>query len=173
MLIAHIVLLNNNKFKKIIYYSAQTQMVGSAKSKVENVEEQLKQARVDFDATQEAAQKASSSAQEAQNNANEAAGHAATAGAGNYHDGTSGGGGGGGASSYQNQHDASEAGSQVVSTSSHSQKIQHIPSHSSSHGSGPQTQAHASSASESDYVASNHNYGEFKPSNQQFSFSGY
>lgn len=52
-------------------------MVGAAKARVENIEEQLNAARVDFEATQEAAHKAASSAQEAQNNAAEAAAHAA------------------------------------------------------------------------------------------------
>ena len=51
-------------------------MVGTAKNRVEQVEEQLNNARVDFQATQEAAHKAASSAQEAQNNAAEAAAHA-------------------------------------------------------------------------------------------------
>ncbi|XP_058822075.1 tol-Pal system protein TolA-like [Topomyia yanbarensis] len=57
--------------------ASQTQMVGAAKSRVESIEEQLNAARVDFEATQEAAHKASASAQEAQNNAAEAAAHAA------------------------------------------------------------------------------------------------
>lgn len=52
-------------------------MVGSAKGRVEAIEEQLKSARVDFEATEEAAQKASYSAQEAQKNAAEAASYAA------------------------------------------------------------------------------------------------
>lgn len=54
-------------------------MVGSAKGKVEAIEEQLKSARVDYEATEEAAHKASYSAQEAQKNAAEAAAYASGA----------------------------------------------------------------------------------------------
>ncbi|XP_055378127.1 uncharacterized protein LOC129609905 isoform X1 [Condylostylus longicornis] len=56
--------------------ASQTSMVGQAKTKLEDVEQQLHNARLDYEATREAAQKASNSAQEAQNNANEAALHA-------------------------------------------------------------------------------------------------
>ncbi|XP_062557074.1 uncharacterized protein LOC134221925 [Armigeres subalbatus] len=57
--------------------ASQSQMVGTAKVKLESIEDQLNAARVDFEATQEAAHKAAYSAQEAQKNAAEAAAHAA------------------------------------------------------------------------------------------------
>lgn len=56
--------------------ASQTSMVGTAKSKLEHLQEQLHNARLDFEATREAAENAAHSAQEAQNNANEAAIHA-------------------------------------------------------------------------------------------------
>lgn len=56
--------------------ASQTSMVGTAKSKLEHLQEQLHNARLDFEATRQAAEKAAQSAQEAQNNANEAAIHA-------------------------------------------------------------------------------------------------
>lgn len=56
--------------------ASQTSMVGTAKSKLEHLQEQLHNARIDFEATREAAEHAAHSAQEAQNNANEAAIHA-------------------------------------------------------------------------------------------------
>uniref|UniRef100_A0A1B0CJ04 Putative prespore vesicle protein n=1 Tax=Lutzomyia longipalpis TaxID=7200 RepID=A0A1B0CJ04_LUTLO len=56
--------------------ASQTAMVGTAKARLESIEEQLHAARIDFEATQAAAAKAAASAQEAQNNAAEAAVHA-------------------------------------------------------------------------------------------------
>ncbi|XP_055633854.1 uncharacterized protein LOC129774179 [Toxorhynchites rutilus septentrionalis] len=56
--------------------ASQTKMVGDAKARVESIEDQLKAARIDYEATQEATQKATYSAQEAQKNAAEAAAHA-------------------------------------------------------------------------------------------------
>ncbi|XP_005182676.1 uncharacterized protein LOC101891815 [Musca domestica] len=56
--------------------ASQSTMVGQAKTRLEQVEEQLKQATVDYEATKEAALKASSSAAEAQVNASQAAAHA-------------------------------------------------------------------------------------------------
>lgn len=56
--------------------ASQTSMVGTAKSKLDHLQEQLHSARLDFEATREAAENAANSAQEAQNNANEAAIHA-------------------------------------------------------------------------------------------------
>ncbi|XP_073838750.1 uncharacterized protein [Musca autumnalis] len=56
--------------------ASQSTMVGQAKTRLEQVEEQLKQATIDYEATKEAALKASSSAAEAQVNASQAAAHA-------------------------------------------------------------------------------------------------
>ncbi|XP_058445818.1 uncharacterized protein LOC131426984 [Malaya genurostris] len=57
--------------------ASQNQMVGTAKARVESIEEQLRAAQVDYEATLEAAHKAAGSAQEAQKNAAEAASYAA------------------------------------------------------------------------------------------------
>ncbi|XP_029176531.1 late embryogenesis abundant protein, group 3-like [Nylanderia fulva] len=57
--------------------AAQTTMVGQAKARVETIAEQLAAARLDFETTQAAAQKAANAAQAAQNNAAAAAAHAA------------------------------------------------------------------------------------------------
>ncbi|XP_033211137.1 uncharacterized protein LOC117169104 [Belonocnema kinseyi] len=59
--------------------AAQTTMVGQAKARAHAIDEQLETARVDFEATQAAAQKAAALAQKAQNNAAAAAAHAAHA----------------------------------------------------------------------------------------------
>lgn len=80
---------------------SQTAMVGTAKARLEAIEEQLHSARIDFEATQDAAQKAAASAQEAQNNAAEAAVHASIglhesgSSSGSGGDGHTSGGGGG------------------------------------------------------------------------------
>lgn len=47
----------SNQLQSESLKASQTQMVGSAKAKVEQLEEQLKSARIDFEATQEAAHK--------------------------------------------------------------------------------------------------------------------
>ncbi|XP_036141787.1 glycine, alanine and asparagine-rich protein [Monomorium pharaonis] len=57
--------------------AAQTTMVGQAKARAEAIDEQLAAARLDFETTQAAAQKAANAAQTAQNNAAAAAAHAA------------------------------------------------------------------------------------------------
>ncbi|KAF7987272.1 hypothetical protein HCN44_003034 [Aphidius gifuensis] len=57
--------------------AAQTGMVGQAKSRLHALEEQLESARIDFEATQSATNKATAAAQLAQNNAAAAAAHAA------------------------------------------------------------------------------------------------
>lgn len=59
--------------------AAQTTMVGQAKARARAIDEQLEAARVDFEATQAAAQKAAALAQKAQSNAAAAAAHAAQA----------------------------------------------------------------------------------------------
>ena len=59
--------------------AAQTTMVGQAKARAHAIDEQLETARIDFEATQAAAQKAAALAQKAQNNAAAAAAHAAHA----------------------------------------------------------------------------------------------
>ncbi|XP_011199365.1 uncharacterized protein LOC105223346 [Bactrocera dorsalis] len=56
--------------------ASQIDMVAQAKSKLEQIESQLYTARLDYEETKEAAEKATSSAQEAQINANDAAVHA-------------------------------------------------------------------------------------------------
>ncbi|XP_015585756.1 uncharacterized protein LOC107263264 [Cephus cinctus] len=61
--------------------AAQTTMVGQAKARAETIDEQLAAARIDFEATQIAANKAAAAAQTAQNNAAAAAAHAASAAA--------------------------------------------------------------------------------------------
>ncbi|KAK2589108.1 hypothetical protein KPH14_001934 [Odynerus spinipes] len=63
--------------------AAQTSMVGQAKSRAETIDEQLTAARVDYEATQAAAQKAANAASAAQSNAAAAAAHAANAAAAN------------------------------------------------------------------------------------------
>lgn len=68
-------------------------MVGTAKQRLDALLEQLHGARIDFDATQAAAQKAQAAAQLAQSNAAEAASSAAALG---YSQGGHQGGGGGG-----------------------------------------------------------------------------
>lgn len=108
--------------------ASQTAMVGAAKQRVEVIDEQLHAARIDFEATQQLAQKAAASAQQAQNVAAEAAAHAAIG----LHESTQqvhhhGGGGGGGG--YEHEGVAE--------------------------------------------LAANHNYGDFSPSHQQYSFAGY
>lgn len=109
--------------------ASQTAMVGAAKQRVEAIDEQLHAARIDFEATQQLAQKAASSAQQAQNVAAEAAAHAAIG----LHESTQhvhhGGGGGGGGGDYSHEAVAE--------------------------------------------LAANHNYGDFSPSLQQYSFAGY
>ncbi|XP_011870531.1 PREDICTED: late embryogenesis abundant protein, group 3-like [Vollenhovia emeryi] len=57
--------------------AAQTTMVGQAKARAEAIAEQLAAARLDFETTQAAAQKAANAAQAAQSNAAAAAAHAA------------------------------------------------------------------------------------------------
>ncbi|KMQ84449.1 transcription elongation regulator 1-like isoform x1 protein [Lasius niger] len=57
--------------------AAQTTMVGQAKARAETIAEQLAAARLDFETTQAAAQKAANAAQAAQSNAAAAAAHAA------------------------------------------------------------------------------------------------
>ncbi|KAL0117286.1 hypothetical protein PUN28_010262 [Cardiocondyla obscurior] len=57
--------------------AAQTTMVGQAKARAEAIDEQLAAARLDFETTQAAAQKAANAAQAAQSNAAAAAAHAA------------------------------------------------------------------------------------------------
>ncbi|XP_025157189.1 uncharacterized protein LOC105186414 [Harpegnathos saltator] len=57
--------------------AAQTTMVGQAKARAEAIAEQLAAARLDFETTQAAAQKAANAAQAAQGNAAAAAAHAA------------------------------------------------------------------------------------------------
>ncbi|KOC60090.1 hypothetical protein WH47_09088 [Habropoda laboriosa] len=57
--------------------AAQTTMVGQAKARVETVDEQLSAARLDYESTQAAAQKAATAAAAAQNNAAAAAAHVA------------------------------------------------------------------------------------------------
>ncbi|XP_032662856.1 tol-Pal system protein TolA-like [Odontomachus brunneus] len=57
--------------------AAQTTMVGQAKARAETIAEQLVAARLDFETTQSAAQKAAHAAQAAQGNAAAAAAHAA------------------------------------------------------------------------------------------------
>ncbi|KYQ55844.1 hypothetical protein ALC60_05125 [Trachymyrmex zeteki] len=57
--------------------AAQTTMVGQAKARAEMIAEQLAAARLDFETTQAAAQKAANAAQAAQSNAAAAAAHAA------------------------------------------------------------------------------------------------
>lgn len=57
--------------------AAQTAMVGAAKQRLQALVEQLRGVRIDFDATQAAAQKAAAAAQLAQQNAAEAAAAAA------------------------------------------------------------------------------------------------
>lgn len=59
--------------------AAQTTMVGQAKANARAIDEQLEAARIDFEATQAAAQKAAALAQKAQSNAAAAAAHAAQA----------------------------------------------------------------------------------------------
>ncbi|XP_043482350.1 uncharacterized protein LOC122511270 [Leptopilina heterotoma] len=59
--------------------AAQTTMLGQAKASARAIDEQLEAARVDFEATQAAAQKAAALAQKAQSNAAAAAAHAAQA----------------------------------------------------------------------------------------------
>ncbi|CAD6996465.1 uncharacterized protein LOC101463150 [Ceratitis capitata] len=56
--------------------ASQIDMVAQAKAKLEQIESQLYTARLDYEETKEAAEKATSSAQEAQINANDAAVHA-------------------------------------------------------------------------------------------------
>lgn len=56
--------------------ASQSAMVGQAKTRLDQVEEQLKQASIDYEATKEATLKASSAAAEAQVNASKAAAHA-------------------------------------------------------------------------------------------------
>ncbi|GAB0088898.1 hypothetical protein DMENIID0001_033620 [Sergentomyia squamirostris] len=102
--------------------ASQTAMVGAAKTRLEAIEEQLHSARIDFEATQVAAQKAAASAQEAQNNAAEAAIHA-------------------------------QVGAHEV------------VSHHDSIGHGTETEDHVED------VATNHNYGEFKPGHPHDSIS--
>ncbi|XP_076639051.1 uncharacterized protein LOC143351446 isoform X2 [Colletes latitarsis] len=57
--------------------AAQTTMLGQAKARAESVDEQLTAARVDYESTQSAAQKAATAAAAAQNNAAAAAAHVA------------------------------------------------------------------------------------------------
>ncbi|CAL7933758.1 unnamed protein product [Xylocopa violacea] len=57
--------------------AAQTTMVGQAKARAESVDEQLSAARLDYESTQVAAEKAATSAAAAQNNAAAAAAHVA------------------------------------------------------------------------------------------------
>ncbi|XP_012280163.1 antifreeze protein Maxi-like [Orussus abietinus] len=61
--------------------AAQTTMVGQAKARAETIDDQLAVSRIDFEATQAAANKAAAAAQTAQNNAAAAAAHAASAAA--------------------------------------------------------------------------------------------
>lgn len=135
--------------------ASQTQMVGTAKQRVEALEEQLNAARVDFEATQEAAHKAAASAQEAQNNAAEAAAHAAIP--------------------------LVHVAQSIDHGSSHTlqAKIGKVGPSTKSFGKQHQQQQHELASSEDEInsgeieVAANHNYGDFQPSQQTFNFAGY
>lgn len=59
-------------------------MVGQAKARAQSIDEQLEAARIDFEATQSARDKAQAAAQQAQNNAAAAAAHAAESAAVNH-----------------------------------------------------------------------------------------
>ncbi|XP_015120265.1 general transcriptional corepressor CYC8 [Diachasma alloeum] len=64
--------------------AAQTTMLGQAKARAQSIDEQLEAARIDFEATQSARDKAQAAAQQAQNNAAAAAAHAAESAAVNH-----------------------------------------------------------------------------------------
>lgn len=118
-------------------------MVGAAKARVENIEEQLNAARVDFEATQEAAHKAASSAQEAQNNAAEAAAHAAIT----HRSGTV-------AVEHQHQHQHQAIQAKAFKTN------------------GVLTQGDDINSAEHD-APSNHKFNDFKPVAQSYNYPGY
>ncbi|XP_011298421.1 coiled-coil domain-containing protein 8 homolog [Fopius arisanus] len=64
--------------------AAQTTMLGQAKARAQTIDEQLDAARIDFEATQSARDKAQAAAQQAQNNAAAAAAQAAESAAANH-----------------------------------------------------------------------------------------
>lgn len=125
-------------------------MVGAAKARVENIEEQLNSARVDFEATQEAAHKAASSAQEAQNNAAEAAAHAAIT----HRSGSV-----GGEHQHQHQHNLQH-------------QLQHQIQAKAFKANGGHQQGDEINSAEQD-APSNHKFNDFKPAAQSYNYPGY